>query len=204
MKEATVVKSITCFALAVLLISLLAIPRGPAHAFAPYATLYGDTLGGSGGEGRTRCWIIPPPPAYTTIEVWVWFLPDNLGMSGAEFKLTYPSATYLIQGPVTSNPLNQVEVGTLNSGMSVSVGGSNCQHDWYWTHRQELVTRVQEEMEIKIVGHPGNGGHISVVDCSEGFPFKDCMVLCYFALYWNYPNATRETTWGAIKNLYIE
>jgi len=204
MKEGAVMKTVKGFAVALLFISLIAIPRGPVHAFAPYAALFGDTLGGPGGADRERYWIIPPPPAYTSIEVWVWFLPDNLGLSAAEFKLTYPPSTYLMQGPVTSNPLNQVELGSLAAGMSVSVGGLNCQHDWYWTHWQELVTKVQGEMEVKIVGHPGNGGHVYVSDCSAGFPHKDCMILNYFALLWNYPNPTRDATWGAIKTLYGE
>jgi hypothetical protein len=178
----------------------------PAHAvFAPYVALFGDTITGPGGANHSVCGIDYIPAPYTSIEMWVWFLPDNLGLSAGEFKITYPTTTYVIQGAVTSNPANQVELGSLGAGMSFSVGGLNCQYDWYWSHWQEIVVKnVVTVRTIMVVGHPGNGGHIYVSDCSPGFPFKDCTILNHLGLNTGCLVGTHDASWGAIKNLYNE
>jgi len=185
--------------------ALLAAPPG-AHAYGPYAMLCGDTLGGPGGSAHEKYMIVPPPPVYTSIELWVWFHPsyDVPGMSAFEFMIEYPPSTEVIRGPVTSNPLNQGELGKLETGMSVSVGEYYCQHDWYWTHWQEIVLKVRKEMQFRIVGHPGNGGHIYVASCDPGFPFYETVILSHFGIYWTNPNSVERSTWGAIKGLYAD
>lgn len=183
-------------------IMLLALP---AYAYAPYLALFGDTLGGPGGAEHSICGINYIPAPYTSIEMWVWVLPDANGMSACEFKVTYPTTTYVIQGAVTSNPITQVELGSLGAGISISVGEYFCQHSWYWTHWQEIVVKnVTTAREMALVGHPGNGGHIYVADCTPGFPFKDAVVLNNLRINNTCLVGTHDASWGAIKSLYNE
>jgi hypothetical protein len=202
--------------LAVAVLFLVFAPK--AYAFYPYVALYGDTLQSyyddpgdpttghfsGGGYTHSQCSVYIPAPYYS-IEMWVWFKPDpGKGMAAGEYKITYPSSTYIIQGGVYSNPLNQVELGTLPLGISVSIGAYNCQYDWYWTHWQEIVVKTLTARLIQIVGHPANGGHIYLASCEEGFPLYDCTVLNHLYLNQACNIATHDASWGAIKNLYTE
>jgi len=175
-----------------------------AYALYPYVALFGDTLTGPGGIEHSKCSVYVPAP-YTSVEMYVWFKPDvNKGLAAAEFKITYPATTYVIQGAVTSNPLNQVELGSLGAGISISVGEYFCQHDWYWTHWQELVVKSLTARVVQVVGHPGNGGHIYLASCEPGFPMYNCTVLNHLYLNQGCSIGTHDSSWGAIKSLYTE
>jgi len=200
---------------ALLIAAALMFVSMPLYAFAPYAALFGDTLQSyyddpldpetghfsGGGFTHSLCGVFVAAP-YQSIEMWVWWLPDADGMTACEFRITYPTSTYILQGAVYSNPINQVELGTLPAGVSVSLGGANCQMWWYWTHWQEIVVKTMTARTISIVGHPGNGGHIYMADCTPGFPFFDCTVLNHLTLNGNCVYGTHDSSWGAIKNLY--
>jgi hypothetical protein len=154
-----------------LLILFIGAFQGSARAQCEYVVLYGDTLGGPGGADHWK-WngIGKWKPVPYVIEMWVWFRPNCVkGMSGAEFMIHYPPLADMEQGAITSNPLNQAEVGTLEGGISVSLG-SNCQYDWYWTHHQELIVKTYLPSSISVVGHPANGGPIYVASCENGSP----------------------------------
>jgi hypothetical protein len=159
-----------------LAVSLLAILSGNSHAGFPYVGLYGDTVGGWGGENHGLCAVFVPTP-YTTVEMWVWFLPDPVkGMSGAEFRILYSLWSYMIPGAIMSNPLNESEIGDPASGVVVSLG-ENCQSDWYWTHRQELLIKTMRYSKVAVIGNPANGGHKYVTSCEPGRPSYDATLI---------------------------
>jgi len=186
-----------------LLILAMLLVGSAAQAKWPYAYLAGDTVGGTNGANRI-CHVLGVPP-YTEIELWVWFLPDPVkGMTAAEFRIVYPPSSDIIQGEVTSNPMAQVELGTLASGMSVSLGESNCQYGWTWTHKQILVLRTWTPLWIRLAGHPVNGGYIYVASCEPGFPVYRCTPFSNFAINQACVYGTRDASWGAIKSLYRE
>jgi hypothetical protein len=176
-REGLGVKVLKVVAFAVALVSFVVLLNGTGYASFPYTGLFGDTLGGLGGACRYLCSVYIPAP-YTLIEMWVWFMPDPAkGMVSAEFKINYPSSTYVIPGVVVSNPMNYAEVGSLATGMSVTVGSTNCQYDWYWTHYQEILVNSMTPRTIVLAGNPSNGGHIYVESCEPGFPSYDATVL---------------------------
>jgi hypothetical protein len=155
---------------------------GSARAVCEFAALYGDTLGGPGGVEHSK-WDRIWKPAPYVMEMWIWFRPNCVrGMSGAEFMIDYPSPDLIEQGAVTSNPLNQVEVGTLEGGMSVSV--SDCQYDWFWTHHQELIVKTDMPGWIRLAGDPVNGSQVYIASCEDGSPKYDAPILN--DLYINY------------------
>src|SRR5512136_228072 len=86
---------------------------GSVYAGFPYVGLYAgvyDEFGveGAGGSDHSACQVFVPAP-YTDIEMWIWWLPDpQKGLTSVEFKITYPTTTYVIVGTATSNPLNLV------------------------------------------------------------------------------------------------
>jgi hypothetical protein len=205
---------------ALLIAAALMLMALPAYAFAPYAALYGDTLQSyyddpgdpttghfsGGGYTHSMCGVYVPAPYYS-IEMWVWWLPSADGLTAVEFRITYPSSTYIIQGGVYSNSLNQVELGTLSTGISVSIGAANCQYSWYWSHWQEIVVKTLTARTITIGPDPGMvPPHTKpvVATCEVGFPFYDCTVLNNLTLNGDCVVSTHDASWGAIKNLYNE
>ena len=171
-----------------------------------YAGIY-DANGneGPGGSDHTRCDVFVSAP-YTDIEMWIWWLPDPVkGLAAVEFKIVYPTSTYVIQGAVTSNPLNQVELGSLPTGISATVG-SQCQTSWYYSHHQTLtLKKISGSGVVAIVADPGLSTPpyaILVASCEPGFPAYETTMT--HGLYINgiCIDATQDKTWGAIKSLY--
>ncbi len=185
-----------------------------ANADYPYVGLYAGVIDpetgveGWGGYDHSQISVQVPTP-YSDIEMWIWFLPDpQKGLASVTFKIVYPTSTYVIQGGVTSNPLNQVELGTLSSGMTAAVGYLRCQYDWYWSHHQTLtLKKVTPSGIVSIVPDPGLAippwGVIAEICELALYRRYACTVLSDLYLNW-YPYAVEDKTWGAIKSLYAK
>ncbi len=197
---------------AFLVAALMLLMAGAVYAGVPYAGLYAgvydpDTgIEGAGGSDHSACSVQVAAP-YSDIEMWIWFLPDpQKGLAAVEFKITYPTTVYVIQGAVTSNPLNQVELGSLGAGITATVGGMQCQYDWYWSHHQTLtLKKTTSSGYCMIVADPGLvTPPFAVIDasCELGFPAYACTILNNLALNQACIVATQDKSWGAIKSLY--
>ena len=143
-----------------LFLSAAAVASVPAYAGYPYVGLYGgvydlDYVEGPGGSDHSSCGVFGPAP-YTDIEMWIWWLPDpQKGLTSVEFKIVYPTSTYIIQGPVTPNPLILAELGSLPVGIASTVGALQCQYDWFWSHHQTItLKKTTPSGFISIVADP--------------------------------------------------
>ncbi len=155
---------------------LVTAAAAPAFAVDPYVGLFGDTLGGPGGatHSRTETWANAP---WTEIEMWVWWKPDPAkGLTAGEYKIIYPS--FVIPIDLTSNPLNVVEIGWPDYGISFTVGAQHCQYDWYWSHRQNLLVKSTTQYGyVQIVPDPTIPSppyNILMTSCEPGFPIYTC------------------------------
>ena len=175
----------------------------------PYVGLYAGIIDpdtgveGPGGYDHSQCSVSVPMP-FTDIEMWIWWLPDpQLGLIACEFKILYPSATYVTQGPVTANPLNTTEIGNLSSGIACTVD-PECQHDWYWSHHQTLTLKTTAPSGfIQIVPDEFiEFTPIAIASCEAGFPVYICTNLNNLALNRSCQIAVEDKSWGAIKSLY--
>jgi len=169
------------FSMVLIIVSAAAVPTGVNAAF-PYVGLYGDTLGGLGGACHSRCDVFLHAP-FTVIEYWIWFKPDPAkGMTAGEFQILYPPASYAVPMDVTVNPLIRVELGSLNAGMSFSLGEQNCQYDWFWSHWQQMfVFSPVRSLVVRVAPHPATG-HIWAGSCEPGFPIYDVNILNHFVI----------------------
>ena len=167
------------------------------------------TIGLFADEGRTT-WCATgagPPPPYYAVEMWIWCLPNNLGMMCAEFMLAYPDPSLVIKSTVTQNDSVCVALGTLDTGMSVCF--CTCQWDWIWPFHQTLYVAPGTKMYIEIVVHPDPFiKDVQFANCEPGLPIEPVHI--FSNLYLNYDASepecgepgTREATWGAIKSMY--
>jgi hypothetical protein len=188
---------------------------GVVYAGAPYVGLFAGIwstddppVEGPGGYDHSSC-SVQVSDIYTDIEMWIWFLPDAVqGMAADEFMIVYPTSTYIIQGSVTANPLEQVSLGTLSTGMSQSIGQYFCQYDWFWSHHQTItLKKVTPSGYISItadptISNPDWMGKIIVVGCD----LTKWEVTKINALGLNQACnvAVQEKSWGSIKSLYNE
>ena len=85
--------------------------------------------------------------------MWIWCRPSDQGLNAAEFKINYPAN--VVQMSVTTNPVINVVLGTLEAGVSVSF--SSCQADWVWTHHQDLILENSTASWIRVVPDPSSG-----------------------------------------------
>lgn len=182
----------------------------------PYVGLYAGIIDpitgieGPGGYDHSACSATVSAP-YTQIEMWIWWLPDpQLGLTAGEFKIVYPVSTYVSQGAVTCNPSNYglCCCFSLAGGVSFSVGGMNCQYDWYYSHHQTLtILKTAPGALIQIVADPAlvtPPFDIIMTTCELGFPIYACTKLNDLALNQSCNVAVQDKSWGAIKSLYNE
>lgn len=191
-------KSLLATAALMLLVSQ-AMAQVPHH----FVALYGDTVGGPGGSSHSVCGIDYVPAPYTEIEMWVWWLPDpEWGLRGVDYKLVYPTSTYIIPLALTSNPDITVDLGTPANGIQSAFG--SCWRDWCWSHWQYLFVKKMAPMTVQIVGNPNSWGTINVVDCTNGMCSFPATLMNHLSI--NAPCnpvvGTKDASWGKIKSLY--
>ncbi len=185
-----------------------------AYGGAPYVGLFAgvydpDTfIEGAGGMDHSMC-EVHTSVVYQDIEMWIWYCADQqLGLTAGEFKIVYPTSTFVIQGAVTSNPANTVELGSLGAGISWTVGGLNCQYEWYWSHHQTLtLKRITASGFVQIVPDPAlvtPPFDLISTSCELGFPIYVDTKLSNLALNQTCQIAVQDKSWGAIKSLYNE
>ncbi len=181
----------------------------PVFAIGPYVGLYGgvydaDYVEGPGGYDHSANSVFTSQP-YSDIEMWIWWKPDPAkGLAAVEFKIVYPSGTYIIQGSVTKNPLIVVELGTLSVGITSAINLPDCQYDWWWSHHQTItVKNTTWSGYIQIVADPMLAVPpftVLVSDCS----YYNWATNVISELMLNYSNPVEDKTWGSIKSLYNE
>jgi hypothetical protein len=185
---------------------------GAAYAGFPYVGLYagiidGDTeLEGAGGSDHSACSVFVP--AYTEINMWIWWLPDpSKGLNTVEFKIVFPATSIVGVEGVTPNPLVLAEIGTLGAGIASTVGELQCQYGWYWSHQQMLLVKKTTASTITIVMDPllANPPYdVIIASCELGSPSYACTKLNNLGVNSSCIVAVQDKSWGAIKSLYNE
>ena len=144
------------------------------------------------------------PGPYGMFSAWIWCLPSVNGLQAAEFAVNFPPVV-LIQATV-KNPGITVELGTMQTGLSVAFGEGQCQMDWVWLYQLTCVvlspTPVTTKIDIK--PHPGTlpVPAYQFATCELGYPIEACIYLTPLYLCQDAPLGVQETNWGAIKSLF--
>ncbi|MDD4856586.1 MAG: hypothetical protein PHD74_00615 [Candidatus Krumholzibacteria bacterium] len=166
-----------------------------------YISLYAD-------ESRSYSAYCPLPAGYllAKVDVWVWCLPSENGLWGAEFAIGYPSN--VISDRVTLNGDLSTATGDLLSGISARF--DECQWDWCWIAHQTLYVNSREQTYLEVVSHSGSGV-FQLYSCSNGHPAEPCLKGTNLYLNSAAPCLTVETeigteesTWGLLKSLFTE
>jgi len=97
-------------------------------------------------------------------EAWIWCLPDEKGMIGAEFNLAYSSNVF--HSTVTMNSAISVALGSLPGDLSVGFG--SCQRGWTWIAHQTFWVIDSEYGEV-ILGPRSDAG-LNIASCESGYP----------------------------------
>lgn len=163
-------------------------------------SLYAD-----GAHSYNAYCTLPWGYSIAKVEMWVWCLPSENGLWGAEFAVSYPSN--VMADRVTYNSNLAIKQGGLLEGLSAAFGA--CQWDWCWIAHQTLYVISPEQTNLGVAPHPASG-FFQFFNCSEGHPAEPC--LKGSDLYLNVstvPCLPPETaigvggsTWGGVKNLF--
>jgi hypothetical protein len=164
-----------------------------SYSNAQAANLYSMKLCPDLGHSQ---WLVVFHPPSTEFDVWVWWLPDpTRGMAGGAYRINLP--LNVVKESVTSNPLIAVESGTPTSGSAFSISDSDCQYDWFWSHRQTCLLINSTPAYIQV--WPSPSGTVDAMSCEPGHPRYEAT----FAYMWvNAGTATQKTSWGAIKSIF--
>ncbi|UCF04442.1 MAG: hypothetical protein JSV33_10930 [bacterium] len=188
-----------------LLALVLATCAGAAAAQLPpvgYLALFID-------EERSGWCVNGGGASFYPFEMWIYCLPSERGMLGAEFAVCYP--TNIIQSTVTTHPEVSVEIGTLPDGISVAF--STCQLDWVWPYHQTLYVTDLTKTAVRLKKHPDPDiTDYQFVTCEPGYPIEP-VNLYTWRIFVNYEAGdwecglligTKDSSWGAIKSMYNE
>jgi hypothetical protein len=167
-----------------------------------FISLYAD-----GSRSYSSYCQVYPGNSIAKIEMWVWCLPGENGLWGAEFAVGYPANVIL-------------DLITYNSGLATIAGDpltgisacfDACQWDWCWIAHQTLYVNSIQESYLEVVPHPG-AGVFRFFNCGDGHPAEPC--LKGTTLYLNAPTnpclppetaiGTEGSTWGTMKSLFTE
>jgi len=141
---------------------------------------------------------------------WIWCLPSDRGMYGADFCLTKPASEDpyidIVVTTATINPGITAPLGDLWTGMSVTF--STCQLDWIWLYN--LRMRDYSDLTpvtglIEVIPHPATEPEpaLQLVNCNmdlEPFVYLTPLYLCPDPTPG--PLGVQESNWGAIKSLF--
>jgi hypothetical protein len=190
---------------AVLSVALIALAAGSAVALPEtgYIGLFADATHNtdptSGGSGYNVC-----PPQYGQFQCWIWCLPGERGLQGAEFAVSFPP-TVIVLAVTTHYPSITQEIGSLDGGIIIAF--RDCQADWVWTHHFTCMSLAAGvPAQIRIVPHPGSRPPTyQFANCWLGYPIEPCIILCPLYICYQYPEGPlgiEQTNWGAIKSLF--
>jgi len=168
-------------------------PRG-------FISLYAD-----GARSYSSYCQVYPGNSIAKIEMWVWCLPGENGLWGAEFAVGYPEN--VIRDRIAYNSRLSSIVGDPLSGVSTRFDA--CQWDWCWIAHQRLYVNSIQQTYLEVVPHPGPGV-FQFFNCGGGNPAEPC--LKGTNLYLNVPTnpclppetaiGTEGSTWGTMKSLF--
>jgi hypothetical protein len=142
-------------------------------------------------------------PGFTSFTMYIFFLPNKMGLQGAEFKISYPSN--VIGLTAVKNASIAIELGTLANGMSFTfneIGG--CKTDWVEAYRQPCFLNSAAQTQIMVVEHPGIIPFpvYQVVTCELGYPIAPLKRFTHLSLNYDGGVAVEHQSWGAIKSLF--
>jgi hypothetical protein len=180
-------KKALSFSIVMLLVSGAAFAQPPTG----YIGLYAD-------ETRFSCEVINPG-GFTPFVFWIYVLPSYLGMICAEFEICYPPN--VIWSTVTYQDPPVTLAGDLMEGLSICF--LDCTYDWYWIAHQSCYLTDTTPSFIEVCPHPYVGAY-QFANCEPGFPVEPCVVLNHLALNQPCVVATKDVSWGAIKNMMSE
>jgi hypothetical protein len=153
---------------------------------------------------NSYCRVNPGNPL-AKFELWIWCLPSENGLRGAEFAVSRPT-NVILDRTVYNADLSFIEGDPL-LGLSASFGA--CQWDWCWIAHQTFYINSVEATSIEILPHPGIGV-FQFRNCETGNPAEPC--LRGTTLYLNVlappclpPEAAigaEGSTWGGMKRLF--
>ncbi len=163
-------------------------------------SLYAD-----GARAYTAYCAIPWGYPVAKIEMWVWCLPGENGLWGAECAVSYPSN--VVGDRVTYNGALAATEGTLSDGLSAFFGA--CQGDWCWIAHQSLYVISLDQTFLEIAPHPASGV-FQFFTCGAGNPAEPCLKGSNLALNALFPPClmpetaigVEGSTWGAVKTLF--
>jgi hypothetical protein len=198
-RKAIVMNRALLIAIGTMILSSAAAAQLPPRG---YISLYAD------GDHAYSAYC-PPPPGFpiAKVEMWMWCLPGENGLAGAEFAVGCP--TNAMADRVLYNGHLSVLLGNPLEGISVRFDA--CQWDWCWVAHQSLYVNSLQQTYLEIVPHPGSGV-FQFFSCAEGNPAEPCLKGTNLSL-----NATavpcvppetaigaEGSTWGTMKSLFTE
>ena len=86
------------------------------------------------------------PPAFTNFSMYIFWLPNKMGLQAMEFKIQYPSN--IIPAVTTKNPAVIIELGTLTAGISASFAEGDCHTDWVYSHQVTCFLKDATQSQI--------------------------------------------------------
>lgn len=134
------------------------------------------------------------------VTFYLFCLPPESGLDCVELKLTPPSG-YFIFNEVYHVDVMQPVMGNLPSGLAACFG--NCWYEWIQVASATIAIADLNPNEVIIEPFPGSP-YPKILDCLV--PANETEAIPWTHLYTNYAEcpgyAVRESTWGAIKNMY--
>ncbi len=156
-------------------------------------------------EGHSICQLLIEE-YYQEWITYVFILPSDEGLSGAEFKLVGP--TFLRTTDIVVNENITVAMGTPFDAEGVSVAFGPCMTDWTWTHAigcmSYKATGEGVPAFIEIVERPDAGAYQITICDPPDYSLRPVTILNHLALSQDCIIANEDASWGAIKGMYNE
>jgi hypothetical protein len=174
-----------------ILLTIAAIALFAAPASAQMLSLWTD-------EAMTACDFYGAQ--YAQFPVYLMLEPGPEGAFAVEYAQYFPAG--LILNVTNSSPAISVASPDPANPGSTSVAFGTCQTETFWVYNWMLFAMDPTPGYITIEPHAGTGKLI-IANCDEeaGRPERPCSVYNYFG--WNDACVvgTKESSWGAIKNM---
>jgi len=162
-------------------------------ASAQFMGLYND-------EARTSWYVEDAAAIGNMVTVYVFGGPTADGMKCMEFSTEVIGGAYMPFAPVWHPDIAEPQMGTFPGG-NLGACWQSCYSDWTWIVSATLFIQSTDEMTITIGEYTGSP-YPKLLTCLddeiEAYPMTNFCI--------NYIcdpiNATEESSWGAIKNLY--